>query len=67
MATNEQRGKEALSSLEKELQARDRKQQSKPWVTAAASVAAIALIGGGIYFLATRDNGIQLPHLVTPQ
>jgi len=57
VATNEQRGKEALSSLEKELHARDRKQQSKPWITAAASVAAIALIGGGIFFLATRDNG----------
>lgn len=60
MASNEQRGKEALSNLEKELAARDRKQQQRPWITAALSLLVIALIGGGIYFAATRDGDEDL-------
>lgn len=56
MATNEQRGKEALSNLEKELAARDRKQKQRPWVTAAASLAVLAALGGGIYFAANQDG-----------
>lgn len=56
MATNEERGKQALSNLEKELNARDRKQRQRPWVTAAASLAVIAALGGGIYFAATQDS-----------
>ncbi|QYH19663.1 peptidylprolyl isomerase [Corynebacterium aquatimens] len=56
MASNEQRGKDALANLEKELAARDRKQKSRPWVTAAASLAVIAALGGGIYFLATQGS-----------
>lgn len=57
MASNEQRGKEALSNLERELKSRDRKEKSRPWSVAALSAAAIALIGGGIYFAANNDSG----------
>ncbi|GAA1168434.1 Putative bifunctional phosphatase/peptidyl-prolyl cis-trans isomerase [Corynebacterium glaucum] len=60
MASNEQRGKEALSNLEKELAARDRKQKTRPWVTALASVAVIGILGGGIYYFATQDGGEDL-------
>lgn len=56
MASNQQRGKEALSHLEKEIAARDRKQKQRPWVTAAASIAVIAALGGGIYFLANQSE-----------
>lgn len=56
MATNEQRGKEALSNLEKELAARDRKQKQRPWVTAAASLAVLGALGGGIYFAANQGS-----------
>lgn len=56
MATNEERGRQALSNLEKELNARDRKQRQRPWVTAAASLAVIAALGGGIYFAATQNS-----------
>ncbi|QPK82463.1 peptidylprolyl isomerase [Corynebacterium qintianiae] len=52
---NEQRGKEALRDLEKELGARDRKEKTKPWAVAAASLAVLAAIGGGIYFLANQE------------
>lgn len=57
MASNEQRGKEALSNLERELESRDRKEKTRPWSVAAISAAVIALIGGGIYFAATNDSG----------
>jgi len=60
VASNEQRGKEALSNLEKELAARDRKQKTRPWVTALASVAVIGILGGGIYYFATQDGGEDL-------
>lgn len=60
MASNEQRGKEALSNLEKELAARDRKQKTRPWVTALASVAVIGVLGGGIYYFATQEGGEDL-------
>ncbi|MET3943842.1 peptidylprolyl isomerase [Corynebacterium mucifaciens] len=56
MASNEQRGKEALSNLERELESRDRKEKARPWSVAAISAAVIALIGGGIYFAATNDS-----------
>lgn len=57
MATNEQRGKDALSDLERELNARDRKEKNRPWTVAAISAAVIALVGGGIFFAATKDDG----------
>ena len=60
MASNEQRGKEALSKLERELDSRDRKEKSRPWSVAALSAAVIALIGGGIYFAANNDSGDDL-------
>ena len=56
MASNEQRGKEALSNLERKLESRDRKEKARPWSVAAISAAVIALIGGGIYFAATNDS-----------
>lgn len=60
MASNEQRGKEALSNLERELGSRDRKEKSRPWSVAALSAAAIALIGGGIYFAANQGDDDNL-------
>ena len=60
MASNEQRGKEALSHLKSELDSRDRKEKSRPWSVAAISAAVIALIGGGIYFAANNDSGEDL-------
>ena len=60
VASNEQRGKEALSKLERELDSRDRKEKSRPWSVAALSAAVIALIGGGIYFAANNDSGDDL-------
>lgn len=56
MASNEQRGKEALSNLERELDSRDRKEKSRPWSVAALSAVAIALIGGGIYVAANQGD-----------
>ena len=44
MASNEQRGKEALSNLERELDARDRKEKTRPWSVAALSLLVILLI-----------------------
>ena len=60
VASNEQRGKEALSNLERELGSRDRKEKSRPWSVAALSAAAIALIGGGIYFAANQGEDDNL-------
>ena len=60
MASNEKRGKEALSHLKSELDSRDRKEKSRPWSVAAISAAVIALIGGGIYFAANNDSGEDL-------
>ena len=60
MASNEQRGKEALSHLKSELDSRDRKEKSRPWSVAAISAAVIALFGGGIYFAANNDSGEDL-------
>ena len=54
VTNNEERGKKALRDLEKELAARDRKDRAKPWTIAAASVAILAAVGGGIYFLANQ-------------
>lgn len=54
---NEQRGKQALRDLDKELKSRDRREKSRPWTIAAASVAVLALVGGGIYFFANQGTG----------
>lgn len=56
MASNEQRGKEALTNLERELESRDRKEKSRPWTVAALSLLVMVAIGGGIYFAATRGG-----------
>lgn len=67
VASNEQRGKEALSNLERELAARDRKEASRPWTVAAISAAVIAAIGGGIYFAANQGSDDTLAESDTPE
>lgn len=59
VASNEQRGKQALENLEKELAARDRKQARSPWITAAASLAVLGALGGGIYILANQGSDVD--------
>ncbi|WP_165165126.1 peptidylprolyl isomerase [Corynebacterium qintianiae] len=59
-ANNEERGKKALRDLEKELGARDRKEKTRPWTIAAASVAVLAALGGGIYFLANQSSNEEV-------
>ena len=54
--SNKERGQEALKHLERELNSRDRKQNSKPWSIAALSAVVIVALGGGIYFLANQDG-----------
>ncbi|WP_115684524.1 peptidylprolyl isomerase [Corynebacterium senegalense] len=56
MANNEQRGKDALKNLERELNARDRKEKSAPWTIAALSAVVLLAAGGGIYMLANQDG-----------
>ncbi|WP_342319842.1 peptidylprolyl isomerase [Corynebacterium mayonis] len=56
MANNEQRGKDALKHLERELNSRDRKEKSAPWTIAALSAVVVLAAGGGIFFLANQDN-----------
>ncbi|WP_040421613.1 peptidylprolyl isomerase [Corynebacterium timonense] len=56
MANNEQRGRDALKNLEREINARDRKEKSGPWAIAAISAAVLVAAGGGIYFLANQDS-----------
>ncbi|WJY68171.1 peptidylprolyl isomerase [Corynebacterium auris] len=56
MTNNEQRGRDALKNLEREINARDRKEKSGPWAIAALSAAVLVAIGGGIYFLANQDS-----------
>ncbi|MCQ4620379.1 peptidylprolyl isomerase [Corynebacterium sp. CCUG 71335] len=53
MTNNAQRGKDALKELDREIKARDRKEQRRPWTIAALSLLVIALVGGGIYLAAT--------------
>ncbi|MEX3503900.1 peptidylprolyl isomerase [Corynebacterium sp. LK2510] len=57
MAHNEQRGKDALKNLERDLNSRDRKEKSAPWTIAALSAVVLLAAGGGIYFLANQDDG----------
>lgn len=53
VTNNAQRGKDALKELDREIKARDRKEQQRPWTIAALSLLVIALVGGGIYLAAT--------------
>ena len=53
---NRKRGEQALSKLNRELNARERKEKTRPLgVVAVAAVAILALVGG-IWFMATRDG-----------
>ncbi|MBZ8177890.1 peptidylprolyl isomerase [Corynebacterium poyangense] len=56
MSSNKQRGDAALKKLEKELHARDRAEKSGPVKVAVLALAAILVIAGGIWYLATRDS-----------
>lgn len=56
MSTNKERGQQALSSLEKELKARDRKQKRGPWIVASTAAVIILALAGGIFYLATRPG-----------
>ncbi|WP_291313693.1 peptidylprolyl isomerase [Corynebacterium sp. UBA2622] len=56
MASNEQRGKDALKNLERELNSRDRKEKRGPWGIAALSAVVILGIGSGIYALANHND-----------
>lgn len=56
MTSNQQRGEEALSKLERELKSRDRAEKSKPLKVVLASAVAILVIVGGIWFAATRST-----------
>nr|WP_231375801.1 peptidylprolyl isomerase [Corynebacterium aquatimens] len=49
-----------MKQLEKEINARDRKEASKPWTVALLALAVIALIGGGIYWAATREGSEEI-------
>ncbi|AGF72608.1 peptidylprolyl isomerase [Corynebacterium halotolerans] len=56
MTSNQQRGEEALSKLERELKSRDRAEKSKPLKVVLASAVAILVIVGGIFYAATRSS-----------
>ncbi|AWB84115.1 peptidylprolyl isomerase [Corynebacterium liangguodongii] len=53
---NSERGRKALRELEKEINSRDRKEKSRPWAIAAASLAVIVALGGGIYVFANQSD-----------
>lgn len=55
-SSNKKRGEEALSHLEREIKARDRKEKARPFGVVIASVFAILIIGGGITFFATQSG-----------
>lgn len=56
MSNNKERRDESLAHLNKELKARDRKEKSTPLQIALISLAAILVIGGGVWYMATRDS-----------
>lgn len=56
MPDNKKRGEDALHKLDRELKSRDRKQKTRPFGVALASLVVILGIAGGIYFLSTRDG-----------
>lgn len=56
MSDNKQRGEQALSQLDKELKARDRKKRRGPVMVAAASAVVVLAVAGGIIFASTRDG-----------
>lgn len=56
MSTNRERGEKALAQLDKEIKARDRKEKTRPLGIVLLSAGAIALIGGGIVWGASRGG-----------
>ncbi|MCK7641525.1 peptidylprolyl isomerase [Corynebacterium antarcticum] len=56
MSSNRTRRTEAMKKLEQELKSRDRSEKTKPLTVALASLAVIALIVGGIWFLNTQTG-----------
>lgn len=56
MTSNKKRGEEALSHLEREIKARDRKDKARPFGVVIASLVAILAIGGSITYMAMQGN-----------
>ncbi|WP_080794722.1 peptidylprolyl isomerase [Corynebacterium pacaense] len=56
MTNNKERREQALSSLEKEIRSRDRREKTKPLTVVAASLAVILVVVGGIWYAATRTT-----------
>ena len=53
---NRKRGKDALAKLDRELNARERKEKARPLGVVAISALAIIALVGGIWFMATRGD-----------
>lgn len=69
MTNNKERREQALSTLEKEIRSRDRKEKTKPLTVVAASLAVILVVVGGIWYAATRnteDESITAEESSTP-
>lgn len=60
MTDNRKRGEDALAQLDRELKSRDRAEKSRPLKIGLAAAVVILAIVGGIWFLATRDNGEEI-------
>lgn len=56
MGSNEQRRREAMKTLERELSRRDRAEKAKPLGVVVATLAILAVIVGGIWFLTTMGG-----------
>ena len=68
VSDNSSRGAEALKQLERELNARDRKEKARPLGIIAASLVTILALVGGIWFAATRtsDDKVVAESTATP-
>lgn len=56
MSTNEQRRKDAMNALDKEIKSRERAEKRKPMTVAAAAAGVIAVVVGGIVFASNMGD-----------